>query len=229
MLTRDLRIFEAAIILFSVFQSANFATIAASGAPNFSSSGAVTDVLLFMPGVTASLVVFLVFGTTKSWRQYRDLVFGNLRSRMQERRLKAPLTGNARDFEFERLPSFRRRPSAEEDEDAFSPGPELQGRAGMVSRGLVSNNSYGQNVSTPPENAYTSSPPNERASAPSKQFHKPLHINVNNPQISLQASRDHAALPVPSPRIEAQRQTLSRLDTGSGLQLNSSKRYVAKL
>jgi len=68
------RLFEAAIVIFTLFQASNNASLAASGGPNHSVQNAIADILFFIPGVTASLVVFLVFGTTKSWRQYRDLV-----------------------------------------------------------------------------------------------------------------------------------------------------------
>jgi hypothetical protein len=60
------RIFEAAIIIFNVFQSGNNASIAASGGPNLTVGNAIIDICLFIPGVTASLITFAVFGTTKS-------------------------------------------------------------------------------------------------------------------------------------------------------------------
>src|SRR5687768_17349554 len=69
-------VFLAAIVVFSYISSTTNASIVAAGQPDFSSKSAITDILLFIPGVTASLVTFLVFGTAKSWRQYRDLLIG---------------------------------------------------------------------------------------------------------------------------------------------------------
>lgn len=77
--------------------------------------------MIFIPGATASLVVFLVFGTAKSWRQYRDLITGcfGLKERLRDRRAKvaaSPLgTPSNREFEFDRLPSLR-NPDLDEDE-----------------------------------------------------------------------------------------------------------------
>ena len=104
---------EVAIIGFSTFQQSNNKSIAESGAPNHTVSNTVSDILLFIPGVTASLVVFLVFGTTKSWRQYRDLVFGgcSVRRKMYERRIQRNEEGNSGGLEFERLPSLSNRES----------------------------------------------------------------------------------------------------------------------
>ncbi|KAM3076554.1 hypothetical protein ACMFMG_007362 [Clarireedia jacksonii] len=48
--------------------------LAKASSPNFSTSGAITDILFFIPGVTTSLVCFLVFGTTKSFQQYKYLI-----------------------------------------------------------------------------------------------------------------------------------------------------------
>jgi hypothetical protein len=107
-------IFEVAIIVFSLFQQRNNNAIAKSGAPNHTVSNTISDLLFFIPGVTASLVVFLVFGTTKSWRQYRDLVVGGcgVKRRMYERRIRRSEEGdNSGGLEFERLPSLPNRTS----------------------------------------------------------------------------------------------------------------------
>ncbi|KAM3075187.1 hypothetical protein ACMFMF_005866 [Clarireedia jacksonii] len=69
-----LLIFEAVLIFFSLFSSNNFQLLAKASSPNFSTSGAITDILFFIPGVTTSLVCFLVFGTTKSFQQYKYLI-----------------------------------------------------------------------------------------------------------------------------------------------------------
>ena len=101
------RIFEVAIIVFSLFQQGNNNAIAKSGAPDHTVSNTISDILFFIPGVTASLVVFLVFGTTKSWRQYRDLVVGGcgVKRRIYERRIRRS-SNNSGGLEFERLPSL---------------------------------------------------------------------------------------------------------------------------
>lgn len=106
-------IFEVAIIIFDIFQQGNNKSIALSGAPNHSVSNTISDILFFIPGVTASLVVFLVFGTTKSWRQYRDLVVGGcgIRTKIYERRIQRASATPPPGLEFERLPSLPNRPS----------------------------------------------------------------------------------------------------------------------
>ncbi|CZR59817.1 uncharacterized protein PAC_09711 [Phialocephala subalpina] len=114
-----LALFEVAIIVFTLFQANNNASIAASGEPNHSVSNTISDILLFIPGVTASLVAFLVFGTTKSWRQYRDLVVGGcgIRKKMiikKVRRAEESTRVRTQGLEFERLPSLQKSPSEEE-------------------------------------------------------------------------------------------------------------------
>jgi hypothetical protein len=54
------RVFEVAIIIFTLIQAHSSASIAAAGKPDFSIGGTITDILLFMPGVTASLIAFLI-------------------------------------------------------------------------------------------------------------------------------------------------------------------------
>lgn len=109
-------VFEVVIIVFTLFQANNNASIAASGAPNLSVSNTISDIVLFMPGVTASLVAFLVFGTTKSWRQYRDLVVGGcgMKRRIIEKRVQRnEEAGRSQGLEFQRLDSLPRRASEE--------------------------------------------------------------------------------------------------------------------
>src|SRR5207244_407610 len=84
--------------------------------PNFSTSNTISDIVLFIPGVTASLVAFLVFGTTKSWRQYRDLIVGGcgMRRRLIEKRVqRSEETSRSQGLEFQRLDSLPRRGSEE--------------------------------------------------------------------------------------------------------------------
>ena len=108
------------IIVFSLFQQGNYKAIAKSGAPNHTVSNTISDILFFIPGVTASLVVFLVFGTTKSWKQYRDLVAGGcgVRKRICERRMRRSSEAgeNSRAIEFEHLSSL---PNQTSDDNAI--------------------------------------------------------------------------------------------------------------
>lgn len=105
------RIFEAAIIIFSVVKKGNEAEIVRSGGPDYSIGSAKADIAFFIPGATASLVVFLVFGTTKSWREYRDLILGvcSIRRRYLERRLPPIRDG---DVELDELPTVRNMPTS---------------------------------------------------------------------------------------------------------------------
>ncbi len=90
--------------------------MAKSRRPDHSTSNAITDILFFIPGVTASLVVFLVFGTTKSWNQYRDLVGGSccVKRKIFESGLQRIDEGHSRGLEFKRLPSPPPRDSGED-------------------------------------------------------------------------------------------------------------------
>lgn len=125
------RVFEAAIIVFNFFEASNNRAIAASGEPNLAVGSAIVDICLFIPGVTASLVAFLVFGTTKSWRQYRDLVVGgcDIRSKLLLKKRQRE-GGNAQGLEFQRLPSIRNRPSVEVDKRK----EDLENRVRMFAR-----------------------------------------------------------------------------------------------
>jgi len=115
--------------------------------------------------VTASLVVFLVFGTTKSLRQYRDLIVGGcgIRRRLHERQLKSDGRGRSQDFEFERLPSISNSGSQE-----AAKSKEVESRVRMFSI---------QALKSPiPE---VEPPKNDKATriAGFTQFHKPLRPN----------------------------------------------------
>jgi hypothetical protein len=70
---------------------------------------------LFIPGVTASLTAFLVFGTTKSWRQYRDLVLGGcgIRRKLLENVQRSEEASRGQGLEFQRLDSLQGRQSEE--------------------------------------------------------------------------------------------------------------------
>jgi len=60
--------------MFTSLASKGISTVVASGHADFRRSSTIVDVLLFLPGVTGSLLTFLIFGTTKSWQNYRDLL-----------------------------------------------------------------------------------------------------------------------------------------------------------
>lgn len=69
------RIFQILLITLTLYRVKRNENIAKSGEPDMSTSNAIIDSLLFLPGVSSSLIAFLVFGTAKSWSDYRDLLF----------------------------------------------------------------------------------------------------------------------------------------------------------
>lgn len=93
--------------------------------------------MLFVPGVTASLATFLIFGTAKSWQQYRELVTGGcgLRTRRAERRRSKKMrqgvdNHHGEGLEFERLPSLR----SDSRREAWKTEEEIRGRIRMFAR-----------------------------------------------------------------------------------------------
>jgi hypothetical protein len=124
-------IFQVALVVFTLFQANTSAAVAAAGQPDFSTTSANFEIAFFVPGVTASLMVFLVFGTAKPWSQYRKLIQGafGIKRWMEERRKKAAIGVQSRDFEFDRLPSLRNQPS----EDDLTRKSELADRVRMFS------------------------------------------------------------------------------------------------
>lgn len=77
-------------------------TAAAAEAVDLRPSRAISDVQAFLPGVSASLLAFIVFGTTKAFRDffYHKLVPRHLRRRIANRVSKAPsLVRNGRAAE----------------------------------------------------------------------------------------------------------------------------------
>ncbi|RDL37488.1 uncharacterized protein BP5553_04921 [Venustampulla echinocandica] len=127
--------FEATVVTFTLVQNYNVTSANAAGEPDHSTTGAIVDIVLFIPGATVSLAVFLVFGTTRSWRQYRDLIFCGCGSRTgtlpkSEQRSEIGIQG-AQDLEFQRLPSITHRPSVEEAARKW----ELERRVRMFSGG----------------------------------------------------------------------------------------------
>lgn len=59
----------------------------ANKGPDLEVRSTISDILLFIPGVTPSLVVYLVFGTTKPCKQYIELIRGccGLRKKIQHK------------------------------------------------------------------------------------------------------------------------------------------------
>ncbi|KAK3109854.1 hypothetical protein LTR53_016447 [Teratosphaeriaceae sp. CCFEE 6253] len=61
--------FEVTVVCFEFTRTQNADYLAQRPGPDFSTASAVSEILLFMPGVSASLIAFLVFGTTAHFRQ----------------------------------------------------------------------------------------------------------------------------------------------------------------
>jgi hypothetical protein len=161
------RIFQIAIIVFSLFQASDNAAIAASGRPNLTVQNTIIDIVLFIPGVTASLVAFLIFGTTKSWRQYRDLFVscrGMKRKFLEKKIQRDEESSRSQGLEFERLPSLPNMRSE------ASQGKEVEDRVRMFVRESRSPRA--------PDSSTVSSGPSARSKTATEsrvlQFHKPL-------------------------------------------------------
>jgi hypothetical protein len=71
--------FEVVIVCFEFTRVKSAAFLANEPHPDWSTGSAVNEILLFMPGVTASLIDFLVFGTTQQYRQKYVAFFRSLR------------------------------------------------------------------------------------------------------------------------------------------------------
>lgn len=70
-------LFELSIVLFSKAVRSNLDNEHADEKPDLSPERAMNDFGFFAPGVTASLLTFLVFGTTKPFIKYmRECIFG---------------------------------------------------------------------------------------------------------------------------------------------------------
>ena len=61
--------FEVTIVCFEFQRKTTTDVLAQQQSPDLSTSSAVSEILLFIPGVTAGLVAFLLFGTTAHFRQ----------------------------------------------------------------------------------------------------------------------------------------------------------------
>ncbi|PVH80644.1 hypothetical protein DL98DRAFT_515304 [Cadophora sp. DSE1049] len=169
-----LALFEITIIIFTLFQANNNASIAAAGKPDFSVSGSIVDIVLFIPGVTASLVAFLVFGTTKSWRQYRDLVVGGCglkRKLIRKKQQRDEEASRTQGLEFERLPSLQKSASEEQRKVV----KESENRVRMFARELGHNTDSIAESSTPPP-SHVRAPSNARI----PQFHRPMPLRTDS-------------------------------------------------
>jgi hypothetical protein len=169
------RLFEVALIVFSFISSTTNAAVAAGGAPDHSTSGTNIDIILFIPGVTASLVTYLVFGTAKSWRQYRDLVVGGcgVRKKLLARKLQRDEESNrGQGFEFERLPSLRNTAPIE----GRARGKEAKNRVKMFAREVRSPSTLtivSRNSDLPASSAVPSLHQRNNSSVSHLQFHRP--------------------------------------------------------
>ncbi|KAK4579852.1 hypothetical protein LTR86_000053 [Recurvomyces mirabilis] len=81
--------FEVTIACFEISRAATAARLAEAEGPDYSLSGAVTSILLFLPAVTGSLLAFLLFGTTAHNMQKYMAVIKSIRF---PRRRRASLT-----------------------------------------------------------------------------------------------------------------------------------------
>ncbi|KAH7309116.1 hypothetical protein B0I35DRAFT_441474 [Stachybotrys elegans] len=79
-----LTIFEITIVLFTLTARRNTAADTAASKPDLSAERARTDFHLFLPGVTASLLLFLVFGTTKPFIAYMRSCWSRSRRRIKD-------------------------------------------------------------------------------------------------------------------------------------------------
>lgn len=60
--------FEVTVASFAFHRKTFTDELASQDGPDFSVGGAINEILLFMPGVTASLLAFCLFGTTAQFR-----------------------------------------------------------------------------------------------------------------------------------------------------------------
>ncbi|KAK8033324.1 hypothetical protein PG991_002722, partial [Apiospora marii] len=81
-----LAIFEVTNIIFQITAQQNNNRDAVATTPDFSAERAISMMYFNMPGVTASLLAFVVFGTTRPFRQrmYRTFVPGCLRRKRED-------------------------------------------------------------------------------------------------------------------------------------------------
>ncbi|KAI0181673.1 hypothetical protein GGR52DRAFT_584061 [Hypoxylon sp. FL1284] len=98
-----LAVFQLITILSEVSQLSNHTKEKLGDAPDLSAGKAKHDFLLFMPGVSTSLLVFIVFGTTRTFRKtmYKTFIPKRLQTHSSESEMGADTAphGNMRDEE----------------------------------------------------------------------------------------------------------------------------------
>jgi hypothetical protein len=77
--------FEVSLILFQFSRQENAPKLAEQDHPDFGLGSTISEILQFMPGVTASLLAFLLFGTTVHFQQRYKESFKSLRWRRRRR------------------------------------------------------------------------------------------------------------------------------------------------
>lgn len=76
--------FEVCLISFQFSRKINAARLANEQQPDLSVGSAISDILQFIPGVTAGLVAFGLFGTTAQFRKKYGDAFRSMRFRRKE-------------------------------------------------------------------------------------------------------------------------------------------------
>ncbi|KAK5113281.1 hypothetical protein LTR62_003618 [Meristemomyces frigidus] len=88
--------FEVTIICFEFTRVKTAARLADAAGPDYSVDGAIMSILLFMPGVTGSLLAFLLFGTTAHYCQKYVAVFKSMAC-VRRRRPSLSLVSNGQE------------------------------------------------------------------------------------------------------------------------------------
>ncbi|KAK4549563.1 hypothetical protein LTR36_006560 [Oleoguttula mirabilis] len=88
-----LNAFEVSLLSFEFLRKINARTMAAEQQPDFSVGGAISDIEQFIPGVTAALLAFLLFGTTAQFRKKYGDAFRSMRCRRSRRPTPVQATG----------------------------------------------------------------------------------------------------------------------------------------
>lgn len=102
--------FEIFLISFEINRYHKTKNAKIAGAPDFGIRASVVDVLNYLPGVTASLLAFLLFGTTAQQRaMYRPMLAALHPTRWRSRPKSARFSGNV--DQWHRMQSGESRPS----------------------------------------------------------------------------------------------------------------------
>lgn len=161
----------------------------------------------------AILTIILHSGTTKSWRQYRDLVrSGCGLSRLlikKKKRIRSPENGQEPQggLEFERLPSLHQTPSEVERQK----GKEAESRIRMFTKDSIPDSDSGSNdgasigpVSVAPPASTKTSLGRVRAASETRtvQFHRPRPVVTRNGRHASSGNIGLASHPVRERQIE---------------------------